>query len=133
MLAEHGTHLTAEHDRSTREPVARYDGLADRYDRVMRDTGNRGELAASAYAAHYVSICVHPCFNGGDATRNSDGSVSIRPEYAQAGYRTSLEFGSTIRSHVGAWHRPLADLVNTYLPALTTHHSRDRAETAARP
>ena len=30
---------------------ARYDGLADWYDQVMRDPGDRGSLAASAYDA----------------------------------------------------------------------------------
>ena len=30
---------------------ARYDGLADWYDQVMRDPGHRGSLAASAYDA----------------------------------------------------------------------------------
>jgi SAM-dependent methyltransferase len=83
------------------------------------------EFAGAVAEAHrvlrsrgrYVSICVHPCFNGGYATEHEDGGVSVRPGYAVAGYQSSGEFGSTIRSHVGAWHRPLGELINTFLDA----------------
>jgi SAM-dependent methyltransferase len=63
----------------------------------------------------YVSICVHPAFNGGYSEAAEDDSVIVRPGYTSSGHRTSEGYGSTIRSHVGAWHRPFAALINTYL------------------
>jgi ubiquinone/menaquinone biosynthesis C-methylase UbiE len=65
----------------------------------------------------YVSLCVHPAFNGGYSEALKDDSVIVRPGYTNVGYRSSEEYGSTIRSHVGAWHRPLAALINAYLIA----------------
>ncbi len=65
----------------------------------------------------YVSVCVHPAFNGGYAEARDDGAIIVHPGYLRAGYRSAREFGSTIRSHVGAWHRPLAEVVNTFLGA----------------
>jgi ubiquinone/menaquinone biosynthesis C-methylase UbiE len=63
----------------------------------------------------YVSVCVHPAFNGGHTTFLDDGSVLVSPGYSTTGYQSSQEYGSTIRSHVGAWHRPIAELINTFL------------------
>ena len=193
---------------------ARYDGLAEWYDQVMRDPDNRGPLAASAYATlaellgpgvgtildigcgtglaadgvrvlgyepfgvdlsfdqlrvasrrlrvaqgdaarlpvasgrvpaaystfvssdldefalavseayrvlfsggRYISVCLHPCFNGGHSELQNDGAVLARPGYRSTGYQSQAEFGTTIRSHVGAWHRPLAEIINTFLDA----------------
>jgi len=193
---------------------ARYDGLADWYDQVMRDPGSRGALAAAAYDAladllgagtgpvldigcgtglaaarirrlgyqpfgvdlsfdqvqlasgrlpatqgdaallpiasgrvplaystfvssdlddfpvvvseayrvlrpggRYISVCLHPCLNGGYSHLQQDGSVVVRPGYEVTGYHPQPEFQTTIRSHVGAWHRPLAETVNTFLEA----------------
>jgi ubiquinone/menaquinone biosynthesis C-methylase UbiE len=63
----------------------------------------------------YVSICVHPAFNGGHSRPGENDSVVVRPGYTSTGYQTSESYGSTIRSHVGAWHRPFATLINTFL------------------
>jgi SAM-dependent methyltransferase len=63
----------------------------------------------------YVSICVHPAFNGGHSEIRDDDSVVVRPGYTATSYRSSEQYGSTIRSQVGAWHRPLAALINAYL------------------
>jgi SAM-dependent methyltransferase len=65
----------------------------------------------------YVSICVHPAFNGGHSEIRDDDSVVVRPGYTSTGYRSSEQHGSTIRSHVGAWHRPIAALINAHLVA----------------
>jgi SAM-dependent methyltransferase len=198
---------------STTDPVkARYDGLAGWYDQVMRDPGNRGSLAASAYDAladllgegtgpvldigcgtglaserirrlgyrpfgvdisfdqvqvasgrlaaaqgdaallpiasglvplaystfvssdlddfgaavseafrvlrpggRYISVCVHPCLNSGYSDLQPDGSVVVRAGYEVTRYQPKSDFQTTIRSHVGAWHRPLAETVNTFL------------------
>jgi SAM-dependent methyltransferase len=63
----------------------------------------------------YVSICVHPAFNGGYSQPGEHDTVIVRPGYTATGYQTSESYGSTIRSHVGAWHRPIATLINTFL------------------
>lgn len=63
----------------------------------------------------YVSICVHPAFNGGHSRPSENDTVIVRPGYTSTGYQTSESYGSTIRSHVGAWHRPFATLINTFL------------------
>jgi ubiquinone/menaquinone biosynthesis C-methylase UbiE len=63
----------------------------------------------------YVSICVHPAFNGGYSEIRDDGSVLVSAGYSSTGYRSCQEYESTIRSHVGAWHRPISDLLNTFL------------------
>jgi SAM-dependent methyltransferase len=65
----------------------------------------------------YASICVHPAFNGGHSEIRDDESVVVRPGYAVTGYRSGEQYGSTIRSHVGAWHRPIAALINAHLNA----------------
>ena len=39
----------------------------------------------------------------------------VRAGYEVTGYQPKSEFQTTIRSHVGAWHRPLAETVNTFL------------------
>jgi ubiquinone/menaquinone biosynthesis C-methylase UbiE len=63
----------------------------------------------------YVSICVHPAFNGGHSRPGENDTVIVRPGYTSTGYQTSENYGSTIRSHVGAWHRSFATLINTFL------------------
>jgi ubiquinone/menaquinone biosynthesis C-methylase UbiE len=63
----------------------------------------------------YISVCVHPCLNGGYSDLQPDGSVVVRAGYEATGYQPQSDFRTTIRSHVGAWHRPLAETVNTFL------------------
>jgi ubiquinone/menaquinone biosynthesis C-methylase UbiE len=65
----------------------------------------------------YVSLCVHPAFNGGYSETRDDESVVVSPGYTATGYQSNEEYGSTIRSHVGAWHRPLSALINAHLIA----------------
>lgn len=65
----------------------------------------------------YVSICVHPVFNGGHTDIHTDGRVTLDPGYTSSGYQPGESYGSTIRRHVGAWHRPLDALINTFLDA----------------
>jgi SAM-dependent methyltransferase len=65
----------------------------------------------------YIDVGVHPCFNGGYADHQADGSVVQKPGYLQSGFRDLSNFKGTIRSRVGAWHRPLADVINAFLEA----------------
>jgi len=51
----------------------------------------------------YISVCVHPCLNGGYSDLQPDGSVVVRAGYEATGYQPQSDFRTTIRSHVGAW------------------------------
>jgi len=65
----------------------------------------------------YIDVGVHPCFNGGYATQQDDGSIIQKPGYPVSGFRDLSNFTGTVRGRVGAWHRPLADVVNAFLDA----------------
>lgn len=65
----------------------------------------------------YIDVGVHPCFNGGYATPQDDGSIVQKSGYLVSGFRDPSNFTGTVRSRVGAWHRPLADVVNAFLDA----------------
>jgi SAM-dependent methyltransferase len=68
-----------------------------------------------APGGRYVPVCLHPCFDGNHAQRQPDGTVVQHPGYRHNGYAGPGHFSSTIRGRVGAWHRPLAAQLNTYL------------------
>jgi SAM-dependent methyltransferase len=70
-----------------------------------------------APGGRYVSVCLHPCLNGGYSLLQPDSTVLVRPGYRDTGYHRSDEFGTTIRSQVGAWHRPLSEVVGGLLAA----------------
>lgn len=70
-----------------------------------------------APGGRYVSVCLHPCFDGNHAQRQPDGTVLQHPGYRTVGYDGPDRFSSSIRGRVGAWHRPLAAQLNTYLGA----------------
>ncbi|ADY55631.1 Methyltransferase type 11 [Syntrophobotulus glycolicus DSM 8271] len=65
----------------------------------------------------YVEIGTHPCFNGGYAEIQADGSVIQHPGYRSSHYLQPSHFNSPIRGRVGAWNRPLEDILNTILNA----------------
>ena len=70
-----------------------------------------------APGGRYVAVCVHPCFDGNHTRRNPDGTVTLRAGYRGTGYAPPAHFSTSVRGAVGAWHRPLAEQVNTYLDA----------------
>lgn len=87
---------------------------------VSSDLDNFGAAVREAFrvlrpGGRYVSVGLHPCLNGGYSDLQPDGSVLVRAGYEVTGYQPESEFQTTIRSHVGAWHRPLAETVNTFL------------------
>ncbi|MDR1507497.1 MAG: class I SAM-dependent methyltransferase [Treponema sp.] len=65
----------------------------------------------------YIEITTHPCFNGGYAETQKDGSVIVRPGYQRIHYLEPSHFNSTIRGRVGAWNRPLEEEINVILKA----------------
>lgn len=87
--------------------------------------GDLDDLAGAMAEVHrvlrpggrYVTLCVHPCFYGNHSEPREDGSIVVHPGYANGGFAVTSRYGTTIRSRVGAWHRPLPDLVNTFLEA----------------
>lgn len=84
----------------------------DDYNRAVREI-----YRVLAPGGRYVSVCLHPCFYGSYSAVQPDSTVVVRPGYRDTGYHRSERFGTTIRSHVGAWHRPLADVVGGLLAA----------------
>jgi ubiquinone/menaquinone biosynthesis C-methylase UbiE len=65
----------------------------------------------------YVEIATHPCFNGGYAETLNNGSVVVRAGYRKSRYLGPTHFKSTVRSRVGAWNRPLEEILNVILNA----------------
>jgi SAM-dependent methyltransferase/uncharacterized protein YbaR (Trm112 family) len=66
-----------------------------------------------------VNIGAHPCFNGAHALAEADGSVRVRPGYLREGWSAPAHFapGRARGRRAGAWHRPLAALINTCVRA----------------
>jgi ubiquinone/menaquinone biosynthesis C-methylase UbiE len=65
----------------------------------------------------YVSVAVHPCFNGSHAEVLPSGEVLQKPGYATAQYRQPSSHQSPVRGKVGAWHRPVSGLLNAFAQA----------------
>ena len=65
----------------------------------------------------YIEIGTHPCFNGGYAEHQADGSVLLRPGYRSSHYLKPSHFNSHVRGRVGAWNRSLEEVLNTILIA----------------
>jgi SAM-dependent methyltransferase len=70
-----------------------------------------------APGGRYVTVCVHPCFDGNHTCRQDDSTVVLGPGYRTSAYAPPSHFRTTIRGAVGAWHRPLHEQLNTYLDA----------------
>lgn len=65
----------------------------------------------------WVLVAVHPCFHGAHAERLADGTIRQHPGYRETGFSAQPPFNTGVRSRVGAWHRPLAELVDVPLSA----------------
>jgi SAM-dependent methyltransferase len=70
-----------------------------------------------APGGRYVSVCLHPCFDGNHAERRPDGSRVQYPGYRDVGFAPPGHFSTSVRGRTGSWHRPLAVQLNTYLRA----------------
>jgi len=64
----------------------------------------------------FVHVGLHPCFIGAFADWSEPGRVLIDPGYAQR-ERAFVGPPQGVRVRVGAWHVPLADLLNAFIDA----------------
>lgn len=60
----------------------------------------------------FVHLGVHPCFVGAFADRSDPGRVLIDHRYADRSRSFDAWCPAGVRARVGAWHVPLADLMN---------------------
>lgn len=65
----------------------------------------------------FIHIGVHPCFCGGFADRTDPASVIIGPGYLDGYWTTASWTDRGLRDKVGATHRPLPSLLDTFLAA----------------
>ena len=60
----------------------------------------------------FVHVGVHPCFVGAFADRSAPDRVVLTPGYGDTGHTFESWAPHGVRARVGAWHLPLAALVN---------------------
>ncbi|TGK02119.1 methyltransferase domain-containing protein [Leptospira selangorensis] len=70
-----------------------------------------------APGGRYIDIGVHPCFYGAYAEPLSQGEILQKPGYNKSQFIEPNLLKGTVRSKVGAWHRPVSDVINTFLAA----------------
>lgn len=65
----------------------------------------------------FVHVGVHPCFCGGFADRSDPDAVVIGPGYLDGSWTKKSWTDQGIRDKIGAWHLPLAGLLQAVLDA----------------
>lgn len=115
-----------------RLPVARADaerlpvrtGSVSTVIAVMVHTDMPGYAAVVREAARvlrpggtFVHVGVHPCFCGAFADRGDVEAVVIRPGYLDGNWTKESWTDQGVRDKVGATHRPLPELMHTFLDA----------------
>lgn len=66
---------------------------------------------------HFVHLGVHPCFTGAFADRSDPARIVLNESYADCSRSFDAWSPAGVRARVGAWHLPLADLLNGLLDA----------------
>ena len=66
---------------------------------------------------HLVHVGVHPCFVGAFADRSDRARVVVNDRYADRSHSFDAWSPHGVRARVGAWHLPLADLLNAVVAA----------------
>ncbi len=64
-----------------------------------------------------VHVGVHPCFVGAFADRSDRARVVVDDRYADRSHSFDAWSPHGVRARVGAWHVPLADLLNAVVAA----------------
>lgn len=67
--------------------------------------------------ARFVHVGVHPCFTGAFADWSDRSRIVIDDRYADRSHSFAAWSPHGVRARVGAWHVPLADLVNAVTAA----------------
>jgi ubiquinone/menaquinone biosynthesis C-methylase UbiE len=65
----------------------------------------------------FVHLGVHPCFIGAFADRSDAALITVNERYADRSHTFDAWTSHGVRARVGAWHVPLADLVNAVVAA----------------
>ena len=65
----------------------------------------------------FVHVGVHPCFVGAFADRSQPARIVIGERYADRSHTFDAWSPHGVRARVGAWHVPLADLLNAVTEA----------------
>lgn len=65
----------------------------------------------------YIDVGVHPCFYGGFSEALPEGGILQKVGYNGTQYLEPETLKGSVRSKVGAWHRPLAEVLNLFLEA----------------
>jgi SAM-dependent methyltransferase len=65
----------------------------------------------------FVHVGVHPCFVGAFADRSDQPRIVVDQRYADRAHTFDAWSPAGVRARVGAWHVPLADLLNAAMAA----------------
>ncbi|GAB3889153.1 hypothetical protein GCM10029964_058120 [Kibdelosporangium lantanae] len=65
----------------------------------------------------FVHVGIHPCFTGAFADRADPDRIIIDTRYTDRSHTYDAWSPHGVRARVGAWHVPLADLINDTLTA----------------
>lgn len=77
-----------------------------------------GEVArALRPGGRFVHLGVHPCFVGAFADHGDPGRIVIDGRYADRSHTFDAWNPEGVRARVGAWHLPMADLLNAVTAA----------------
>jgi ubiquinone/menaquinone biosynthesis C-methylase UbiE len=68
-------------------------------------------------SGQFIHIGVHPCFVGAFADRSDRPRVVVDPRYGGRSHSFEAWCPTGVRARLGAWHLPLADLLNAVTTA----------------
>jgi ubiquinone/menaquinone biosynthesis C-methylase UbiE len=66
---------------------------------------------------HFVHIGIHPCFTGAFSDRSDPARIIIDGSYDRTERRFDSFTTQGVRNRIGAWHVPMADMLNAVIGA----------------